>query len=364
MNEPVDIICLCSRHGIGGVQKNAARLTNAFRSRGYNAQLGFLFESEPDAVLEVSDHFVLAPRSPKTMREWFQFWRSAIRRLRAPSPEVIFGFSPLANVVGAITAKGSGRFVSRQAWPLSEQSKATALAEYVLRKTSLVHGNIAVSKFVASTFAYEGKSYLDKTKVIYNSPPQLPVAPEDKNSSRELLGMDQGDIVLGCLGRLHEQKNFQQAIKALPLLPSAHLYIAGSGPLRDELQTLVESLDLVERVKFLGTLSGADVTRFYKAVDVLLMPSLYEGHPMVMLEALSQGVLVVANDVPVMREAGGQAVRYAGTDPAEWADSVHQLISSESDTYKRLAAERASYFSTFSMVDQYLLAAGLPPNKR
>ena len=58
----VDIICLCNWHGIGGAQLNAGMLTAEFQRRGYAAELGFLFEREPEARQGMKDYFVALTR--------------------------------------------------------------------------------------------------------------------------------------------------------------------------------------------------------------------------------------------------------------------------------------------------------------
>lgn len=360
----IDILCLCTPHSIGGAQGNAARLTRAFRDRGYKAELGFLFDDEPQSNFGIDDAFVVSKDRPRTPAEWIIFLKRCRAEIIARRPRAGMGFHPLANIIGALTIGPQGRFVSRQAWPASEQSKRTEHFEALLCRTPLIAANIAVSRFVADSYAHRSPSYRRKTEIIYNDPPLLPEIVETPQQCREKLGMTSEGLVLGCIGRLHQQKNLQLAIRAMAFLPRQHLYIAGDGEQFALLDQLAAEIGASHRVHFLGALSGADVTRFYRAAELLLMPSIYEGHPLVMLEAMSQGVPVLAHDIAVMREAGGAAALYASSDPQDWAKRINSLTPDQLSMMSRQSRLRAAHFSQKSMVNEYLRVLGLPPQKR
>ncbi|WP_421793334.1 glycosyltransferase [Hydrocarboniphaga effusa] len=360
-----DILCLCTPHGVGGAQNNAARLTKAFRERGYKAELGFLCEREPEYRHLIDDFFVVYHKYPSSIMEWLEFLRSCKKQIGSRRPQVTLGFHPLANIIGAIFAGSQGTFLSRQAWPAHEQSRGTEKVESLLIRTPLIYKNIACSKFVASSFTHRGAIYQDKTSIIYNEPPKLPSTSESSVECRAHFGMSPKAKlpILGALGRLHEQKNFQLAIHALSRAPGFELYIAGGGPQESMLKSLANELQVNDRVHFLGPLKGVDVTRFLKAVDLLLMTSIYEGHPLVMLEAMSSGTPVLAHDIEVMREAGGDAAMYATSDPDSWASQILSFDESKYSRHKQLGHLRADTFSQIPMVEQYLKEMNLAPYK-
>lgn len=359
---PVDIVCLCTTRVTGGAQNVAYQLTKSFQQRGYTASLGFLFEEEPGAYADV-DSFVLAETAPASPAGWFGFLRSCHQTIGAMRPRAGFGFHPLANIVGSLFFGTGGRAISTQAWPSDQQGRGTALAESLLIRTPLSAGNIAVSQSVASTFSHWGAAYRRKTSVVYNNPSPLPAITDSVAECRARLNIGAGKPILGCIGRLHEQKNFRLAIQALPGAPDAHLYVAGAGPEDADLKALAARLGVADRTHFIGALHGADVTRFYRSIDVLLMPSLYEGHPLVMLEAMTQGVPIIANDIPVLREAGGDAAMYCPADPTAWSMAVAGLTDADFRRLSELGKVRAETFAAVSMVDRYLAVAGLPAFK-
>lgn len=96
------------------------------------------------------------------------------------------------------------------------------------------------------------------------------------------------------VGHLIERKGHDLAIRALCNLPEVDLLIAGDGPERDRLRQLARSLDLVDRVRFLGVIDHQDLPALYSAADALVLASSREGWPNVLLEAMACGTPVIA----------------------------------------------------------------------
>jgi len=105
------------------------------------------------------------------------------------------------------------------------------------------------------------------------------------------------DFVLGMISSLSYEKNHQAVFKAISGMdkPNLKLLIVGSGYLDKDLRKQVEEMGLSERVVFTGTLSN--VTDVLSVVKVFLLPSLSEGLPMALLEAMASGKAVVASNV-------------------------------------------------------------------
>lgn len=104
---------------------------------------------------------------------------------------------------------------------------------------------------------------------------------------------DRSRLIL-ALGRLHPNKGFDVLLQALARLPDAYLWIAGDGPLRDELEALAQRLGVKPRVRFLGW--REDVPALLAACDVFVCPSRHEPLGNVVLEAWAHGKPVVAAD--------------------------------------------------------------------
>lgn len=108
-----------------------------------------------------------------------------------------------------------------------------------------------------------------------------------------------GKIVLGAVGRLTHQKGFEYLIQALPHInkqyPEVEVWLVGNGELHKSLQTLAENLGVADQVKFLGFRD--DVASLISQFQLVVMPSLYEGLPFWLLEAMLAGKTIVATDV-------------------------------------------------------------------
>ena len=115
--------------------------------------------------------------------------------------------------------------------------------------------------------------------------------PELAASRASLDTPDEAPLFLS-MGRLHESKAHDVSLKALARLPEAYLWIAGSGPLEDELKALAARLGVSERVRFLGW--RADASALYRAADACLFPSRFEPLGNVVIQAWAHGLPIVA----------------------------------------------------------------------
>lgn len=117
-------------------------------------------------------------------------------------------------------------------------------------------------------------------------------------------GFGDDDIVFANIGRLTLQKNQRFLLQAFAGLhaaePKSKLVVAGDGELREELRRYARSLGIAEDVIWLGNVNTID--EFYQGMDILLFPSLYEGLPMVLVEAQAAGVTSLVSDT-ITREA-------------------------------------------------------------
>jgi glycosyltransferase involved in cell wall biosynthesis len=116
---------------------------------------------------------------------------------------------------------------------------------------------------------------------------------------RKELGVDRHDFIIGTMGRLHPVKGLEVFLRAARVINErgrrARFIIAGDGPLREQLQALAQQYGLAHEVMFLGHRS--DGNNILGLMDLFVLPSLSEGIPMVLLEALALARPVVATAV-------------------------------------------------------------------
>lgn len=113
------------------------------------------------------------------------------------------------------------------------------------------------------------------------------------------------------VGRLHPQKNLPSLIRAIKLLkvknPKLKLTIAGDGPQKKELQSLIKSEKLENDIELRGIVKNRDLVKLYYKSKMFVLPSIYEGQPLSVLEAFATKTPVVASktgDIPFLLANG------------------------------------------------------------
>lgn len=141
------------------------------------------------------------------------------------------------------------------------------------------------------------------------------------------------------IGRLTEKKGHEYAIKAiaklLPNHPNIEYLIAGDGPLRDKLTSLVMELGLSEKVRFLGALEQNEIIKRYKQAHIFLLPSVtasdgdQEGIPVVLMEASAVGLPIVSSDhtgIPELLREGQSGFIVPEKDVEALAEKMGYLV--------------------------------------
>lgn len=121
----------------------------------------------------------------------------------------------------------------------------------------------------------------------------------DARAAVRALGIPDGALVVGTVGRLEAAKGHTYLLQAMPLVleavPAARFVVVGSGHLLDDLQAQASSLGVADRVIFTGY--REDMLQILQGFDLFVLPSLWEGLGMVLLEAMAYGKAIVASGV-------------------------------------------------------------------
>lgn len=148
---------------------------------------------------------------------------------------------------------------------------------------------------------------------------------------RKQMGLD-GQLVVGNVARLSEQKNHEFLIEAfaslLSKVPNAVLMLVGRGELEEKLKKQVDSLGINKSVMFLGIRD--DVHKLLNAMDVFVLPSKYEGLPVTLVEVQANGLPVLVSDAVTeeIRIAQNYRSLPLNKGAAEWADCIISLMGS------------------------------------
>ncbi|MEI6175483.1 MAG: glycosyltransferase family 4 protein [Verrucomicrobiota bacterium] len=162
--------------------------------------------------------------------------------------------------------------------------------------------------------------------IVYNGVDTHRFQPGDPKAACDELGLPCEKVRIGVIGRIEFRQKQQhllvQAIASDPaLVGSCHLVFAGDGPDISALK------DLIRQHHLSGTvLPWCDPARLYQALDALVIPSRYEGLPLVMLEALSSGTAVLGSDRDGMKDLLPKDWRFEPNDPAALAAAVTRFI--------------------------------------
>lgn len=152
--------------------------------------------------------------------------------------------------------------------------------------------------------------------------------PAAREMFRRELGVND-DILIGAAANFNPQKNHAFMLEAfaeyLKRAPKAYLALAGDGALRGDMEAAAARLGIKERVMFLGR--RADVPGLMQAFDALLLPSLHEGFPTVLMECQAAGLRAFVSDRVTRSAAVTPLVKYLPIDRGSgiWAEALAEL---------------------------------------
>lgn len=154
------------------------------------------------------------------------------------------------------------------------------------------------------------------------------------------LGLPPEAIAFGFVGRFEVRKGLRELMRAWPTVagaaPTAHLLLAGRGDLDEE---LLEWADRMDRVRLLGF--RTDVAAVLRALDVLVMPSHWEGFGLVAAEGMAAGIPVIASNTSSLPELVRDGVNGLLTQPADADALARAMVSLASDPDIRAGMGRA-----------------------
>ncbi|ALS37355.1 glycosyltransferase involved in cell wall biosynthesis [Enterococcus rotai] len=142
---------------------------------------------------------------------------------------------------------------------------------------------------------------------------------------RKELGLAEDQLVIGHVGAFREQKNHDFLIDIFATLhkknPDAVLVLVGQGELQAKIQSKVTQLHLENNIKFLGV--RQDSNRIYQAMDIFVLPSLFEGLPVVGVEAQAAGLPLIISDQVTRELAITENCQFLPIDdPEKWAEAI------------------------------------------
>jgi glycosyltransferase involved in cell wall biosynthesis len=201
---------------------------------------------------------------------------------------------------------------------------------------------VAVSASLARRLGHDLGMDQSRVLMISNGVPRVA---RGQTAVREELGLRPDDRLLVSVGNLYPVKGHCHLVEALALIagrhPAVHVAIAGRGHLEDALSARARDLAVADRVHLLGL--RTDVAAILAAADVFVLPSLSEGLPLALLEAMFAGCPIVASDVGEVGSAlaqGEAGVLVKAGDGAALAAALDEVLS-DPDRARELGARAA-----------------------
>lgn len=203
---------------------------------------------------------------------------------------------------------------------------------------------MACSK-AAGAFYYSTRSVKERKVKILNNAILCDVFqfnPGIRKKYREKLKCD-NKLVVGHVGRFNEQKNHLFLIsiftELLKKIPNSLLILIGDGPLKNMITEKVIQTGIQNQVLFLG--KREDVSALLQAIDVFILPSLFEGLPVVGIEAQASGLPCIFTDT-ITKEVEISNTKYLSLKekPEKWAEKISEMAANSSEEERANGVEK------------------------
>lgn len=359
----INILFLLNSLSIGGTEKSLYRLIKSLDRTSFNPMVVYLFDRAHDESL-IDDfeqlNCILISVGFHTKFSITGYIR-LIKALLKLKPHIIHSQQPYANIL----AKILGRIFTK-CFILQKASNAfyghnnplTYLTVFFDRLTIFLSDNVVCNSLSVESFyfpkqppvLYTRESDIRTTKhfTLYNI---IESQSERKECDRGLLNktycINDNCSLLISVGRLVKQKNHECIIRAISLLSQKDIFllIIGDGKLKSYLHDRSWRLGIADRVRFVGFQKNLDL--FFNCATIFVFPSLWEGFPNALLEALGRGLPCIASSIAPHREIIKDGYNGFLFDPLNAEELSFKMATLLDDANKRtLFSENAKHSMT------------------
>ena len=304
LKAPIKILFVITSTGVGGAEKMLYHTSTALDPARYLPSICSLKEKgEIARDMEAAGIEVhcLTMADGDRFRGWFASLTALFRLIRyllKVRPTIVHSFLFRANILSRIAAFFAGV-------PLVISSVRVMGGEkdyyHTVEKITsfMVDHYITVSESVKEYLIGKANLLPEKITTVYNGVTLNGITPAGESSVARPYGLEPRDSVVLTVGRLHRQKGYDYFIRAVARVkrevPGVKVLIAGEGEEENNLKKLVRSLDLTKEIIFTGLSLDVGSILFYTRLFVL--PSLWEGMPNAVMEAMAAAKPVVATRV-------------------------------------------------------------------
>ena len=313
----------------GGIERASTSMANHFAALGHDVVLLALYKSEHFFDLHPSIEFIEPAKSADSKLYMLTMMSYARKQVKKIKPDTILAYGEWTNCfIGlALTGVKVPIYYTDRMRPNAH----LPLAHRVLRRIYYprAKGIIAQSQFAKRIIGE--RTGASRIKVIYN-----PVNCIERTDCEKRQ-------IIACVGRFTAEKGHRVLIEAMAKMKHSEwrLSLVGDGPLRQALETQAQKLGISERVVFHG--AKKDFRRELSEASLFVMPSLCEGFPNALIEAMSVPLPCIATRcTEAMEEVvrdGVDAVLIPSGDPSVMAEAIDRLI--DDPAYREQLAKNA-----------------------
>ena len=364
--EPIRVASVIGRYIGGGVE---AVTINYYRNIDKNkVQLDFICDEDStnipyEEIEEMGGKVIIIPSYSKP----FKYHKELKRVLKEGNYKIIHSNINTLSVFSLFAAKCAGVPVriAHSHSTTNKKEKKKNLMKQVLRPFSKVFAtDYMCCSELAGRWLFGNKEYDKGNVYLLNNAIDLDKFKYNESlrkKKRKELGIKDDAIVIGHIGRFVAQKNHDYLIDIFNEIHKKNnnsvLLLAGQGPLMEDIKNKVKELNLEDSVKFLGQRN--DANELYQAFDVFLLPSLYEGLPVVGVEAQAAGLLCYLSDDMTKETKVLDITKFMSLNntPEEWANNILDDVKKYKriDTSKEMTAKNFNIKEEAKKLEEYYL---------
>lgn len=335
MHEPIRVLCVFSTLDRGGAESMCMNLYRHIdRSK---VQFDFVKHTASkgafeDEIISLGGRIFEAPRYRiYNHLQYIKWWKEHLRK--HPEHMIVHGHFFSISAVYFRECKKAGRITVAHSHIAKASSKLKEI--YIRPIEDIADYRLACGK-EAGRLLYPNKKFTVLNNAIETE--RFRYDPESRQTYRQKLGLED-KFVVGIVAGISDHKNPLGVIEIFREVhhrrPEAVLLWAGDGPMRSDVEKLAEEYKLKEAVHLLG--ARGDVDKLLQAMDVFVLPSLYEGLPVVLIEAQAAGLKCFVSDT-VTREADitGRCSYISNKAYDRWAEAICSADLSRKDTYPQI----------------------------
>lgn len=213
-------------------------------------------------------------------------------------------------------------------WLLSKATDKIIVCSQAVRNFVAQNEHIKTDKLLVVPNSFDLKKFIDHSST------------EDNKKTKKSLGLNDKDRIFGTVGSFSVQKGHIYLIEAMKKIvseePSSKLLMIGAGPLEEKIRKKVDQLGLTRQIIFTG--QRRDVYNLLPILEIFVLPSLWEGLPLVTLEAMAMAKPIVASKIPGITEVvidGESGLLVPPKEPHFLAKAILNLLK-ETDLGKKM----------------------------